>query len=121
MRLLLDAHISPAVARELRRREVDAVAVSEWLGGNFRTAPDEQLLAAALSDERVLVTYDLRSIPILLREWTETRQRHGGVVLVDERTIQPNDPGGLVRALCALVERTRGTDWLDRVIFLRRR
>lgn len=118
MRLLLDAHLSPAVAEALRRGGFDAVAIRDWLDGNYRSAADDQLLEMALSDERVLVTYDLQTIPPLLKEWAETGQRHGGVVLIDERTVRPNDFGGLVRALQALMASCGAQDWQDRVAFL---
>ena len=72
MRLLLDAHVSPAIARDLQREDVDAIAVRDWLDGEYRSAPDDQLLAAAGADGRVLVTYDCRTIPPLLKEWAET-------------------------------------------------
>src|SRR5215208_1975690 len=98
MRLLLDAHVSPAVARDLQRASIDAVAVRDWLEGNYRSASDDQLLAAAAVDGRVLVTYDCRTMPPLLKEWAEIRQEHAGVILVDEKTVRSNDVGGLVRA-----------------------
>jgi predicted nuclease of predicted toxin-antitoxin system len=121
MRLLLDAHLSPAIARQLQREGVDAVALRDWLGGSHRQALDDQILAVAASDQRVLVTYDRRTIPPLLKEWAETSQQHAGVVLVDEQTLQPADIGGLLRALRALVAEHGDDDWQDRVIFLRAR
>lgn len=121
MRLLLDYHLSPAIAQVLRRDGVDAVAVRDWLGGNYRSAPDDQLLAAAWSDERVLVTYDCRTIPPLLKEWAETGRQHAGVVLIDEKTVRPDDIGGLLRALRALIARSGGESWRDRTVFLQAR
>ncbi len=120
MRLLLDAHIAPAVAGTLRSEGVDAVAVRDWLDGNYRSAPDDQLLSAAAADSRVLVTYDCRTIPVLLKEWAETGHHFTGVVLVDEKTVRQEDVGGLVRALRRLVALSTSDDWLDRVVFLRR-
>lgn len=118
MRLLLDVHLSPALARRLQQEGIDAVAVQDWLGGNYRRAPDDQLLAAAAVDERVLVTYDCQTIPPLLKQWAETGQQHGGVILVDEKTIRPNDLGGLLRALRSLVARSGEDHWRNRVVFL---
>ncbi|MCX6021428.1 MAG: DUF5615 family PIN-like protein [Chloroflexi bacterium] len=118
MRLLLDAHVSPAVARGLNRADIDAIAVRDWQGGNYRTAPDDALLTAAAADSRVLVSYDCRTIPVLLKEWAETGGNHAGVILVDDQTIRPSDIGGLIRALQLLVDRHRGEHWQDRVVFL---
>lgn len=119
MRLLLDAHIPPAVARALQRDGIDAVALRDWLDGAFRTAADDDLLAGALEDRRVLVSFDCRTLPPLLRELAETGQHHGGVILVDERTLRPNDVGGLQRALRQLVEQSCAADWQDVAVFLR--
>lgn len=121
MRLLLNAHISPTIARQLQREGVDAVAPRDWLGGNYWTAPDEEILAAALAEKRVLATYDLRTIPPLLKEWVETGQRHSGVILIDEKTLRPSDTGGLLRALRTLVREHGNDEWRDRVVFLRAR
>ena len=119
MRLLLDAHVSPTVARNLQEEGLDAVAVSHWRDGNYRNTPDDQLLSAALREEGVLVTYDCRTIPLLLRDLAETEQHHAGVVLVDERTVPPDDIGGLLRSLRALAADSSGEDWRDRVVYLR--
>lgn len=119
MRLLLDAHISPAVARSLQHEGFDAVAVRDWLEGIHRSAPDDQLLAAAAVDDRVLVTFDRRTIPPLLKEWAETGHHHAGVILVDEKTVRPNDVGGLVRALRRLIDAAGAESWHDRVVYLR--
>jgi hypothetical protein len=119
MRLLLDEHVSPAVARQLQAEGLDAITIRDWLGGNYRGAADDQLLAVAAADQRVLVTFDLRTIPPLLKEWAEEGRQHAGVILVDEGTIRSDDIGGLVRALRALVKQSGGESWTDRVVFLR--
>ena len=119
MRLLLDAHVSPAVARSLRQAGVDALALQEWRAGGHRDAPDDLILEAAAADARILVTYDCRTIPVLLKEWAEAGRRHGGVVLIDDRAIQPSDVGGLVRALRRLVDERGPESWTDQAVFLR--
>jgi hypothetical protein len=118
MRLLLDVHVAPAIARALQQDGIDVLAVRDWQGGLYRDASDTLILTAALADGRTLVTYDCRTIPTLLKEWAETGRQHGGVVLVDERTIKQADVGGLVRALRALVALHGGEVWLDRVVYL---
>lgn len=121
MRLLLDAHVSPAVARGLQSGGVDAVAVRDWQGGAFRSAPDDRLLEAAALEGRVLVSYDCRTLPPLLKEWAESGQHHGGVILVDEKTVRPNDVGGLIRALHVLAAANDELEWEDRVLFVQAR
>jgi len=120
MRLLLDEQLSPAIATGLRRRRVDVVALRAWSGPAGLGASDSDLLSAAFAGEWVVVSYDRRTLEPLLRAWAEDGQHHGGVVLVDERTLRPNDAGGLVRALRALDSGEGARDWQDRVVFLQR-
>ena len=81
---------------------------------------DEVILKAAAAHKLTLVTYDCRTIPPLLKVWAESDLHHGGVVLVDAKTIPPSDIGGLVRALEKLGRETSNWHGSDRVIFLRR-
>ncbi len=67
-----------------------------------------------------LVTYDLGTIPPLLKRWAEAGRDHGGVIFVDQRTIPSSDFGSLARGLQALFRESGKWDWNNRVIFLRR-
>ena len=81
-------------------------------------AADEVVLREAQKQRLTLVTFDLRTIPPLLRSWSEQGFDHSGVILVDERTIAQGDIGGLVKALCALWRTHRDIDWTNRVAYL---
>ncbi len=120
MRLLLDEHLSPAPVAALAKLGVDAVALSTWQGGRYRESSDEVLLTAAASEKRILVTFDQRTIPPLLKGWAESGRAHAGVVFVDHRTIAPSAIGELARALAQLNERLGDLDWTDRTAYLRR-
>ncbi len=122
LKLLLDEHISPAVAEGLRRRNRSLVVVclADWKGGEFLGQQDFVCLQEAAMYGLTLVTFDRRTIPPLLKIWAEEGRRHGGVIFVDEKTISPADTGGLVRALSELARATTRWDWSDRVCFLRR-
>jgi hypothetical protein len=122
LKLLLDEHISPDVAEGLRRRNRALVVhyMTEWEGGNFLGRDDSACLQHAAKQGLTLVTYDRRTIPPLLKTWTEEERTHGGVVFVDEKTISPADIGGLVRALTQLSKETGRWDWTNRIYFLRR-
>ncbi len=117
MRFLLDSHIAAVVAEELGRRGIDAIALAQWMGGTYRNAPDELILAAAHAERRVFVTYDRSTIPPLLRELAESGRHHGGVILISERTLRSNDVGGLVKALEAMASKSGSDAWEDRVVF----
>jgi len=122
LKFLLDEHISPAVADGLRRRDRSLVVfcLGEWEDGEFLGQPDSVCLQEAALQRLTLVTYDRRTIPLLLKIWAEEDQIHGGVIFVDEKTISPSDTGGLVRALMNLSKATANWDWSNRVCFLRR-
>ena len=120
MRLLLDAHVPPAVARALTDDGIDIQTLQTWLGGEHRDTSDDQILTAAHTDARTLVTFDCRTIPELLKVWAETGRQHSGIILIDDRTIKQSDVGGLVRALRQHIQESGDAPWLDRVVFLRR-
>lgn len=121
LRLLLDEHIAPAVAAGLRRRNRSAVVhpMRDWENGAFLGQDDATCLRAAQRQGLTLVTYDLRTIPPLLKRWAEEKCSHGGVIFVDEKTISPADVGGLVRTLASLMREAGAGNWQDRVVFLR--
>jgi hypothetical protein len=122
LRLLLDEHISPEVAVGLRRLSKGLVvhALSEWQDGRLLGASDELILQEATAKKLTLVTYDLRTIPNLLKLWAGLERAHGGVAFVDEKTIPAHDIGSLIRALQKLNRDFGKWDWTNRILFLRR-
>ena len=119
---LLDEHISPTVAKGLRRRRKELVVhcLAEWEAGKFLGLADDLFLAAASGQKLTLVTYDRRTIPRILQAWAEEGRTHGGVVFVDDKTIPPSDFGALVRALDKLQQQAGDWDWDNRVYTLSR-
>lgn len=122
VKLLLDEHISPAVAEGLRRRNrlLTVVCMAAWEQGEFLGQQDFVCLQQAAVQGLTLVTYDRRTIPPLLKAWAEEGKKHGGVIFVDEKTISPAHTGGLVRAIGELARSTTRWDWSERICFLRR-
>lgn len=116
MRLLLDEHLSPSLAQQLRLRGIDAVT----LGRTDLGALDDVVLARALSDNRVLVTYDQQTVPGLLREWAQAGRHHAGVIFIDEKTIRQDDIGSQLSALEQFVTHHKEEDWTDKVVYLLR-
>ncbi len=121
LKLLLDEHISPAVASGVQRRNRSLVIHSmvQWERGNFLGKEDSIYLLEAARQRLTLVTYDRRTIPLLLKIWAEEERSHGGVIFVDEKTILPADIGGLVGALISLAGEAGEMDWTNQVYFLR--
>jgi predicted nuclease of predicted toxin-antitoxin system len=81
VRLLLDAHVSgPNMGRLLAQeghdvRALDQEPALEGLG-------DDQVLALAATEQRILVTHNVADFPGILREWAATQRAHAGVILV---------------------------------------
>ncbi len=119
--LLLDEQISPRVARQagIKCPGMEIHSIHTWRGGLLLGQEDSVILRVASPANLTLVTYDLRSIPSILSEWSASGVDHAGVVLVDERTIPPDDFRQLVRALVGLRLQQRRVAWKNRVIFLR--
>jgi hypothetical protein len=120
LRLLLDEHISPRVAKGLRRqnRRLVVYCMVDWHGGAFLGQDDAACLRAAAAEHLTLVTYDRRTIPPLLKQWMEEGRSHGGIIFVDEKTISPSDIGSLVRALLSLAKSQADLNWTERICFL---
>lgn len=120
MKLVLDEHLPPAVAVGLRMRfpEIEVLPFQEWRGGELRGKPDEEALRAAAEDGFTFVTFDLRTIPRLLRDWAAAGIDHAGVLFCDDKTISPNDVGRLVRQLGRVYAEAGNEDWTNRAGFL---
>jgi hypothetical protein len=122
LKLLLDEHISPPVAIGIRRRHPSLTVhfMAKWENGQFLGQDDSSCLEHAAEQELTLVTYDRRTIPLLLKAWAAAGRDQGGVIFIDERTISPADIGGQVRALSNLVRESVKWDWNNRICFLQR-
>jgi len=96
LRLLLDEDLSGRVAEGLRRKGVDAVSVHEL---NQTGMTDEQQLAFATAQARVLVTYNRVDFQILDAQWRMTDLTHTGILWGNERSIPRRAVGEFVRAL----------------------
>jgi hypothetical protein len=118
MRLLVETHIHSAVTVQLAAEGVDIVSLANWMEGDYRTKPDNTLLEVASKVERVLVTYDIHTIPPLVKEWADAGRRHAGVIFITGQAARINDVGAILCSLRDLLAEQGGDDWWDRVIYL---
>ena len=121
MRLLLDEMYAPAVAAELRARDHDVVSVHVASHLFLAGASDADVLAAARSEERTLVTENVRDFRLLENALLAAGSHHAGLVYTSNRQFPRGDPatmGRLVRALDALLR--AAPDLRDGSIFLMR-
>jgi len=122
LKILLDEHISPAVAAGLRRSHPVLIVqnLAEWENGHLLGQDDSTCLQRAAGQGLTLVTYDRRTIPPLLKSWAEAGRDHGGVIFMDEKTISPANIGSQVRELSQVVKVASHWDWTSRIWFLER-
>ncbi|MGZ8939214.1 MAG: DUF5615 family PIN-like protein [Limisphaerales bacterium] len=120
MTLLLDCHIPKATLKALRLKApfLQVEHLADWRAGAFLRASDEDILTACHEEGRTFVTFDLRTIPDLLREWAAEDRPHSGLIFVDDKTFRPNSPA-FASALAALASEYRSTGMSNVVRFLR--
>ncbi|HZK16434.1 MAG TPA: DUF5615 family PIN-like protein [Solirubrobacterales bacterium] len=118
MRLLLDAHISgPRLAGALRSLGHDVRAADEER--ELDGWADETLLALATEGERVMVTFDVKDFPDIVRRWAEAGQPHAGCAIVVG--VDHGEFGVILRALERLFEeRSEQNAWRDYTCFVSR-
>lgn len=118
MRLFLDAHVSGRrVARALRRDGHDVRAADEERDLDGMT--DEDLLALATSEERILITFNVADFPDIVGRWAEEGRAHAGCMIVVG--IDHSEFGRIVRALQrGLDARPDPDDWRDHTCFVAR-
>jgi len=103
MKLLLDEHFSPEIARQLRDRGHDAVAVRDLV--EVRGLSDAEVLSLATGQRRAIVTENVADFVELHRAAIITRSTHFGLVFTSPRQFPRTRRaiGRLVRALEALL------------------
>jgi predicted nuclease of predicted toxin-antitoxin system len=81
VRLLLDAHVSgPRVGPRLGDAGHDVRALDQEPA--LEGLDDDDVLALASEEERILVTHNIRDFPGILRESAAAQRSHAGVILV---------------------------------------
>jgi hypothetical protein len=116
--LLLDEMLSDEIAEQLRAKGHDVRSVVA--DPSLVALPDDQVLAAAGTAGRALVTANIKDFVPLDGQHKAIGRTHAGLVLVSTKTF-PQDrsyAGAIVTALDRLL--TGSVDLTDRVVFLER-
>lgn len=102
LKLLLDEHFSPEIARQLRERGHDVIAIGER--GDLRGRPDRVHFASLPAQQRAIVTRDLADFKPLLAEELRRGGKTFGLMCVPARfPLNGDGIGRVVRALDALL------------------
>jgi Protein of unknown function DUF82. len=118
VKVLLDEHLSPLVARLLRDRGHDVLAVAERT--DLVGLADTHLWVVATREHRAIVTENVRDYALLARATAAEGGRHGGLILVSPGTFwrTRNATGLLVEALHHLISDHPGDALWDRTVWL---
>lgn len=118
MRILLDAHISGrTVGKALIEGGHDVRALDSEI--ELEGLSDPEVLELAATEDRVLVTANVRDFEPLLREWAGESRQHAGVILVPS-TVRNEAFGVLISGVEKTLAETAQEEWADRVVWLRR-
>lgn len=80
---------------------------------------DEELLALAAEEERVLVTFDVKDFPAIVRRWAEAGRTHAGCAIIVG--IDHGEFGVIIDTIAReLAARPDAADWTDLTLFLSR-
>lgn len=113
MRLLADENLNNHIYRSLllQRPALDIVRVQDvGLSGKS----DPAVLAWAHSENRILVTHDVRTIPALAFEWLENGRAIPGILLAE----QTAPIGNIVADLLLIVDASEQWEWDGRMHYL---
>lgn len=101
-RFLLDAHISPVVAKILAKDGFDVRAIAN---SPLASAEDDELLHLAASEMRLFVTYDNATVPTAVAELLSQGMDIPSIIYVSSATIPSDNLSGLAKALKRLAAR----------------
>jgi hypothetical protein len=82
VRLLLDEHLSPAIAEQLRSRDHDVLSVAEV---GLRQQPDTEVMVWAVAEKRAVATANYQDFRPIHEVYLSRGDRHFGLVLVPRR------------------------------------
>jgi hypothetical protein len=122
VKLLIDEMWSAEIARQLRRRGVDAVAATE-LPQRYRGVPDDLVFERAREDGRAIVTDNVGDYARLVADAAGRGETHHGVVFAVRPAFdraRPGVVGEMVRALAALAGPRGEGPVAGGAVFLRR-
>jgi len=121
VKLLLDEHFSPDIARQLRHRGHDVVGARERI--ELHALSDRDLLRVATLEGRAVVTENVGDFVELHRQSIQGAEPHAGLVFTSPRQFPRSRRaiGRLVQALETLLGTHQGEEGLrDQVWWLER-
>ena len=118
MKLALDHHYSPLIARGLRSRGRDVITAAE---AEWETEEDESLLGLCSHDQRALVTNNVADFAVISRRWQTDGRSHFGLIFTSDASLprSRDNIGRFVEALDTLMILNPNLDsFIDRIHWL---
>jgi predicted nuclease of predicted toxin-antitoxin system len=111
VRFLADANLNEAIVTGCRRREpgIDFLSAT---AAKLEGVPDPEVLAFAMSQARILVTSDLRTMPRHFAEFVQAYGECPGVFLVKQRA----SLAVVIEALLLVWEASDAEEWKNRIV-----
>jgi hypothetical protein len=106
--LYADVHVPLTVVLQLRLRDVDVLAATEQEASEL---PDDQLLALATAENRVMVTQDIR-FRVLAENWQRVGKSFAGLIFAHQRYVSF---GQMIADLELIAKATDSEYWINRV------
>lgn len=110
MKLYLDEHIQPLLSHVLTSRGIDCLTTQA--AGNLGRSDEEQL-AFATSQKRVIITFDRKDFLSLAQQWAADNRPHAGIVLA-----KPCSLSELLRLLLRLIAQHQNTNLTNQTLWL---
>ncbi len=110
IKLYLDEDISQTVAVVLRSRGFDAVSVHE---AGMRGKTDEEQMAYAINDGRVLLTFNAKHFAPLAKQLYKNGQSHFGIVISKQVNLSE-----MIRLIVRMLKAGKADDLKDSFMWL---
>jgi len=110
VKLLLDEHYSPEIARQLRTRGHDVVAVAAR--ADLVGLSDDELLRRMAQEHRAIMTNNVKDVMPLATRAAQGSDDHYGLLFTSDRSMPRRSDaiGRVVDALAAFLQRHPGED-----------
>ena len=102
MRLLFDEMYSPSITEQLRARGHDVASVHDPAYRALEGEPDEEVWAAVIADDRVLVTENVQDFRLIEADALARAQPMARLIFTTDRRFPPGDPTTIGRLVTAL-------------------
>jgi hypothetical protein len=110
VKLLLDEHYSPKIARELRTRDHDVIAVADR--DDLVGLSDDELFRRMTQERRAIMTNNVKDFVPLATRAAQGADHHCGLLFTSDRSMPRRSDaiGSVVDALDAFLHRHHGEE-----------